>query len=199
MEDYRSCKICNTRIDHRGLKAIYCSKFCYNNMLTEKYRAEMRARTPEKTCLTCGVKFKPESLHSRKFCTSACAYTARNAKMKVFHTKKQCVHCQEDFFPNRAFQLYCSITCRSAVAMFKKMYEMSAQDMNSLPTPQSMQESMQKQMNIAHAEALAKELEESGYPICTRCAVNRVKDPEAPYQQCPSCIPLTEAENANLQ
>lgn len=195
MEDYRRCLKCNTRIDNRPLQAKYCSKVCYNAVATEKYRAEMRKLIKEKSCQRCKVTFLPNGMREQKFCSTACNYMFRNEKAKVVHAVKDCMQCQESFRPVRSFQVFCSLECRNSAAMFRKQYDMPAQDYRAMPVQYTMEEAAKKQQDLAHAESLAKEMEEQDLPLCSRCAVNKVKDPEAPYMQCESCIKLTEAES----
>lgn len=194
MEDYRRCLKCNTRIDHRPQQAKYCSKVCYNAVKTEEYRTAMKKFITEKTCQRCQVVFLPNGMRMQKFCSSACNYMFRNEKAKVVHKPKDCAQCQETFTPVRSFQLFCSLECRNTAAMFKKKFDITASDYHGLQPAMSIEEVSIKHHDSTRAEQITKEIEEQDLPLCSRCAVNRVKDPEAPYQQCEPCQKLTETE-----
>lgn len=199
MEENRKCVICKTAIGHKKRDAIYCSRFCYNKMITEQFRTENAARIVDRECVACKKIFRPKTNRSTKYCSVSCTYIARNEKMRVFHTKKECSNCHQEFQPTRVFQMFCCPECRSNASMFKKRYEMTAQDYHALPVTKPDTIAAQIEADRTRAQAVAKELEEQELPLCTRCAVNKVRDPEAMYMQCPSCILVTEAEEKAKQ
>ena len=190
----RFCVICKAIITGMSPKANYCSRKCYNVYLTEKYKTEVRAQIKEKGCEYCGNAFMPKTRRETKYCSQLCAFDARDERSRVVREPKECENCREVFTPTRTFQIYCGTKCRNAVTVLKRTLGMSAPEYHALQPGMTFTEKAQQTADSAHAEAVAKELEEQDLPLCSRCAVNKVRDPEAPYQQCESCIKITEAE-----
>lgn len=199
MSQSRECLNCHKDINHLPGQSRYCSRTCYEEKYYGSFKAEAKALIKEKSCENCKQIFKPKTRRITRFCSINCIYEARNKALKVELEVRMCENCGEEFKPTRAFQVFCSPKCRNKTTYLKKMTGMSAQDLRSLEPVETMPQKLQKELDLAHAESLAKEMEEQDLPLCSRCAVNKVKDPEAPYMQCDECIKITEAENVPVQ
>lgn len=198
-ENYKKCLHCNTRIDHRSGQAKYCSRFCYNDMLVKKYREQVKNGIVPIKCLYCKTEFLPTTRRQKKFCKFECSYRYRLNAMTGNKEERMCENCSDVFKPARAFSVFCSPKCRNQTTVLKRAMGVSAAELRALNPELTTAQRRQKDLNTAHAEVIAKELEEQDLPLCTLCAVNKVRDPEAPNQQCPSCILVTEAQERARQ
>ena len=66
-----------------------------------------REMTP---CQQCGVEFTPTA-PNRKFCTPACAYKARQARVRLDLPEKACETCGATYKPRIQNQRFCSTKC----------------------------------------------------------------------------------------
>ena len=190
----RECLNCKADISMCVGQMRYCSRKCYEDKYYGSARRQAKASILEKSCNNCGLLFKPKTRKITNYCSPTCIYDARLKQAKMVLEPRNCEGCSEEFKPTRSFQMFYSPTCRNQVTVLKRATGMAAHEIRALQPQMTIKQKEQKDLNIAHAEALAKEMEEQELPLCTRCAVNKVKDPEAPNMECETCIKITNAE-----
>ena len=196
--EQRLCLHCKTRIDNKPAQSKYCSRFCYNDMLVEQYRSQVRAVLKELTCLQCKKNFMPNSRRQKKYCSQLCAYEYRFAQVCGSREPRDCENCGEVFKPNRSFHNFCSAKCRNQVAVMKKALGMSANEfraLHPLRTPEETRALIMKQTEANKIDVLSREQALSDLPICTKCALKFCSAHDSPYMQCDDCIKLTETES----
>lgn len=93
------CVICANSFDAPTHRHQTCSAPC-----REKFRG--LPRWTSKRCETCGVEFRDDKHHPKRFCTRACR-DADRASTRL----KTCPVCTKDYKADRAEQVYCSHDC----------------------------------------------------------------------------------------
>lgn len=192
----KECPVCHKDISHLPGQSKFCSRTCYEDSYYGEARRLAKASIQEKPCLHCGTIFKPKTRKKTDYCTIDCIYKAKNARMKTEHLPRICEGCGQDFKPTRSFQVFCSYVCRNKVTYMKRVACIPAYQLRDMEAPMTIAQKMQLDADIAHREAIAREINEQELPLCTRCAIERVRDPEAPNMQCKDCVEITKAEEA---
>lgn len=82
----RFCPNCGKEIVQTGIgrPRVFCSKACYREFWNKHPRPDAWKFYIDKTCPVCGKKFKAkkDGVHTKRFCSRACANKARGREFK---------------------------------------------------------------------------------------------------------------------
>lgn len=108
----RKCPQCSKKFrSHKvrsgGVEQVYCSLECTH---------ESKRTIDERSCLECGVSFRPDNnKNAGRYCSHACAYAGKGKR----EVPRTCVCCGTEFIAATKGALYCSSACTSVYSRFR--------------------------------------------------------------------------------